>query len=118
MLKAVVDCIRALERVATPADEQRAVNARERGHACSQHVLAMPYISPADAGAPPCPLLCKVVTHMLQLAPRPATPARDLPGRLHALSVSLLNLFCMALLYGRARRLSVENGGFRPGQVL
>jgi hypothetical protein len=24
--------------------------------------------------------------------------------------------FCMALLYGRAGRLTAENGGFRPGQ--
>ena len=72
---AVVDCIRALEVVAATAEEKRAVAARERGHACSPFVLAMPYIS-ADPGAPPCPLLCKTVAHMPQLAPRTAIKAK------------------------------------------
>ena len=29
-----------------------------------------------------------------------------------------VNRFCMALLYGRAGRLTAQNGGFRRGQVL
>jgi hypothetical protein len=32
------------------------------------------------------------------------------------LSFSTVNWFCMALLYERAGRLTVRNGGFRPGQ--
>jgi hypothetical protein len=38
------------------------------------------------------------------------------PERLSAISISYVNWFCMGLLYGRAGRLTVENGGFRPGQ--
>jgi hypothetical protein len=38
------------------------------------------------------------------------------PGRLSAPSVSPNNVFCMALLYRRAGRLTAKNGGFRPGQ--
>jgi hypothetical protein len=40
-------------------------------------------------------------------------------GRLSALiAFSYENPFCMGLLYGRAGRLTAENGGFRPGQSL
>ena len=38
------------------------------------------------------------------------------PGPVGDLSVSYLNRFCMALLYGRAGRLTAKNGGFRRGQ--
>ena len=43
------------------------------------------------------------------------------PGVVNALSVShsrslFYALFCMALLYARAGRLTSQNGGFRPGQ--
>jgi hypothetical protein len=41
---------------------------------------------------------------------------RSLPGRLSALSVFHSYRFCMVLLYGRAGRLTAQNGGFRPGQ--
>ena len=41
---------------------------------------------------------------------------RARPRRLSALSVSHSKSICMALLYGRAGRLTAENGGFRPGQ--
>ena len=41
----------------------------------------------------------------------------DCPGHPGAsLAFSIGNLFCMALLYGHALRLTAENGGFRPGQ--
>ena len=33
------------------------------------------------------------------------------------LAFSYENPFCMGILYGRAGRLTVENGGFRPGQL-
>ena len=33
------------------------------------------------------------------------------------LAFSYVNRFCVALWYGRAGRLTAENGGFRPGQV-
>ena len=46
----------------------------------------------------------------------PAVRAGPSTGRLSGLSVSTVNRFCMALLYGRARRLTAENGGCRPGQ--
>ena len=43
------------------------------------------------------------------------------PGRLHALRVSYSETsfawFCMALLCGRAGRLTAQNGGFWPGQI-
>jgi hypothetical protein len=38
------------------------------------------------------------------------------PGRLSALSVSILNQLRVPLLYGYARRLTVLNGSFRPGR--
>ena len=38
------------------------------------------------------------------------------PGRLSTLSVLHINMFCMALLYGRAGRKQPKNGGFWPGQ--
>jgi hypothetical protein len=41
---------------------------------------------------------------------------RALPRRLSALSVPHSTFFCAALLYGRAGRLTAQNGGFRPGQ--
>jgi hypothetical protein len=33
------------------------------------------------------------------------------------LAFFIVNLFCMALLYGRASRLTAKNGGLRPGQA-
>jgi hypothetical protein len=42
--------------------------------------------------------------------------ARARPGRLSALSVSILNQLRVPLLYGCARRLTVLNGSFRPGR--
>jgi hypothetical protein len=38
------------------------------------------------------------------------------PGHVSALSVFHSKSICMGLLYGRAGRLTAENGGFRPGQ--
>ena len=43
---------------------------------------------------------------------------RAVPGRLSAIAFSCVNRFCMGFLYGRAGRLTAENGGFRPGQVV
>jgi hypothetical protein len=40
---------------------------------------------------------------------------RARPGRLSALSVSMVNRFCMVLFYGHARRLTGENGFSDPG---
>jgi hypothetical protein len=34
------------------------------------------------------------------------------------LAFPIANRFCVALLYGRACRLTAENGGFRRGQVV
>jgi hypothetical protein len=34
------------------------------------------------------------------------------------LAFSYENPFCVGLLYGRAGRLTAENGGFRPGQSI
>ena len=54
---------------------------------------------------------------------QPAAPSRcstrpSPPGRLSGLpAFPILNRFCMALLYGRARRLTAQNGCFRPGQI-
>jgi hypothetical protein len=41
---------------------------------------------------------------------------RAVQGRLSGLSISHSNRCCVALLYFRAGRLTVQNGGFRPGQ--
>jgi hypothetical protein len=44
----------------------------------------------------------------------------ECPGRwgwLSAISISYVNRFSMALLYGRAGHLNTKNGGFRPGQL-
>jgi hypothetical protein len=62
---------------------------------------------------------------MFMLTKGPATPipwleklstVRALSGRLSALSVSHSKSFFMALLYGRAGRLTAQNGGLRRGQ--
>jgi hypothetical protein len=42
---------------------------------------------------------------------------RARPGRLSVLAVSTVNRFCVGLLYGRAGRLTAQNGGSRPGQL-
>ena len=41
---------------------------------------------------------------------------RARPARLRTVSVSRLNRICMARLHGRARRVTAQNGGLRPGQ--
>ena len=43
-------------------------------------------------------------------------PARGVEAALASLAFATVNRFRMALLYGRARRLTVKHGGFRPGQ--
>jgi hypothetical protein len=46
-----------------------------------------------------------------------ALTVRVVLGQLSTLRVSYENSFCMGLLYGRAGRLTAENGGFRPRQA-
>ena len=61
------------------------------------------------------------MTRMLSpRTPEPVTPppARSGPSRgVYAPSLfPTVNRFCMAVLHGFARRLTAQNGGFRPGQ--
>jgi hypothetical protein len=42
-------------------------------------------------------------------------PVRALSGVQAPLAFSIVNRFCMAVLYGRTGRLIAKNGGFRPG---
>jgi hypothetical protein len=50
----------------------------------------------------------------VQRIQNPNCPGRR--GRLTPLAFPYVNRFCMALLYGRAGRLTAKTGGFRPGQ--
>ena len=50
---------------------------------------------------------------MLRRVRQPSGPAWGLQA---VLAFSIVDRFCMALLYGRAGRLTTQNGGFRPGQ--
>ena len=65
-------------------------------------------------------LLCEVINKIEPgKIPRIYT-VRARPGWLSALSVSppTVNRVCMALLHGRAGRLTARNGGSRPGQKM
>jgi hypothetical protein len=59
----------------------------------------------------PCGALSSTWTHRRSRRPGPRR------GGYAALALSIGNLFCMVLLYGRAGRLTAQNGGFWPGQV-